>query len=285
MWKRLRRRRTWRRIVYERLTEPLHLNLLSLPVALFGSYRSKIAFDLVVRQQHAYGLLRAADTARQLGIPGLTAVELGVAAGAGLLNIAAIARRVGSLTGIRFQVVGLDSGTGMPPPRDHRDHPELYQEGDYPMDREALLGALPPGVELLIGDLADTIPRLLGALHPGAPLGFVSIDLDYYWSTKGALGIFQAEPDHYLPATIVYLDDVTLETHNSWAGELLAIREFNAENEMRKIERPRFLRSERIFKHARWIDQIYLLHVFDHPARTVDPSRRRPLAHLDNPYL
>ena len=53
-----------RRIVVERLTEPLHLNLLSLPISLFGSTRAKIAFDLLVRQQHAYGLLDAADAAR-----------------------------------------------------------------------------------------------------------------------------------------------------------------------------------------------------------------------------
>ena len=30
---------------------------------------------------------------------------------------------------------GLDTGEGMPPPRDHRDHPELYGQGWYPMDR------------------------------------------------------------------------------------------------------------------------------------------------------
>ena len=50
-----------RRILRERLTEPLHLNVASLFVAAFGSVRSKIAFDLIQRPHYAYGLLEAAD--------------------------------------------------------------------------------------------------------------------------------------------------------------------------------------------------------------------------------
>lgn len=44
----LKRAHTWRRIFYERLTEPIHLNAISLFVAAFESYRTKIAFDLPV---------------------------------------------------------------------------------------------------------------------------------------------------------------------------------------------------------------------------------------------
>jgi hypothetical protein len=28
-------------------------------------------------------------------------------------------------------VVGFDSGVGMPPPLDYRDHPDLYQQGTF----------------------------------------------------------------------------------------------------------------------------------------------------------
>src|SRR6476659_913397 len=83
----LSRRDVWRRAAVDRLAETLHLNVISLGVALFGGLRSKVAFDLLVRQQHAYGLLKAADEARARGIGRLTVVELGVAAGAGLLNL------------------------------------------------------------------------------------------------------------------------------------------------------------------------------------------------------
>lgn len=59
--RRLLERRIWGRILRERLTEPIHLNVAALAVALFGSYRRKVDFDLIMRPQHAFGLLRAAD--------------------------------------------------------------------------------------------------------------------------------------------------------------------------------------------------------------------------------
>jgi len=46
-----------------------------------------------------------------------------------------------------------------------------------------------------------------------------------------------------------------------------AINEFNRSHELRKIDRYRFLRSDRVFKNARWIDQIYVMHLLDHPWR------------------
>ena len=65
--RRLREPGTLRRIFLERLTEPIHLNLLS-AFALFGSLRTKVDFDLIVRQHTAYGLLKAADNAKELGV-------------------------------------------------------------------------------------------------------------------------------------------------------------------------------------------------------------------------
>ncbi|MBV8528590.1 MAG: hypothetical protein JOZ75_09765, partial [Candidatus Dormibacteraeota bacterium] len=41
--------RVRRRVFLERLTEPVHLNAIAAAVWAFGSYRDKIAFDLVLR--------------------------------------------------------------------------------------------------------------------------------------------------------------------------------------------------------------------------------------------
>ena len=126
------------RVLYERLPEPLHLNILSIFVALFGNYKMKIAFDLVVRQQYAFSLLKTAELAMVRGLKSVTVIEFGVAAGAGLVNICNISRNITKLTGVEFNIVGFDSGQGMPPPRDHRDHPEIFSEGSYPLiDRSA----------------------------------------------------------------------------------------------------------------------------------------------------
>ncbi len=286
LWRRrLGERRIWERILRERLSEPLHLNLLSLPVALFGSFRSKVYWDLVVRQQHAFGLLNAADKARELGIRHLTAVEFGVANGAGLLNICDIAKRITAETGVRWRVFGFDSGAGMPAPRDHRDHPELYSAGNFPMqDRSVLEGRLPDFASLIIGDLTETAPAALTRISPDAPLGFASIDVDYYSSTLACLEFFLGDPACYLPTVDVYADDVMFETHSRWGGEILAIIEFNEAHEHRKIESHRFIREKRLFKRPNWLSHMHTLHVLDHPARQPETALAKQRV-LDNPYL
>jgi hypothetical protein len=45
--------RVLRRVMVERLTEPLHLNMASAFVAVFGGFRAKVAFDLVYKQPYA----------------------------------------------------------------------------------------------------------------------------------------------------------------------------------------------------------------------------------------
>jgi hypothetical protein len=273
------------RVLYERFTEPLHLNILSIFVILFGSYKARIAFDLVVRQQYAFSLLKTAELARAQGLKSVTVIEFGVAAGAGLMNICNISRKITKITGIEFQIFGFDSGRGMPPPRDHRDHPEVFSEGSFPLiDRTALVRALPHNARLILGDIQKTLPHFMAGLSARSPLGFVVIDVDYYSSAKDCLNIFLGEADNYLPCTLVYLDDIGFESANPWTGELLAIREFNEENEMRKIHLFAGLRHKRLFKHTSWFDQVYLLHVLDHPRRSVAGAPRE-IKVITNPYL
>lgn len=280
---RLTRKTRLKRLVYERLAEPLHLNLASVFVALFGSFRAKVEFDLIIRQQFAWPILRAADQARKLGLSKVTLAEFGVASGAGLLNMCKIAASVTKATGIEFEIYGFDTGTGMPPAIDHRDHPELWQESDFPMDVERLTRALPPFCHLMIGDVGVTIPSFLAGLSPSAPLAFVSLDVDYYSSSIRALEVFKGEPMQYLPMVTVYLDDIVVESANPWCGELLAVNEFNAENGLRKIAPFPMLRAQRLFKAPRWIDQMYVAHILDHPTR--QPRVTRPAHVIPNEYV
>jgi hypothetical protein len=279
-----RRKEIWQRLAVERLTEPLHLNLIAPFVAIFGGLRSKIAFDLLLRPQHAYGLLNAADQARKRGIDSLTVVELGVGGGTGLLNLCSLAQRVTKETGVKFEIVGFDTGTGMPPPIDHRDHPELYREGFFPMDRARLERALPPNARLVIGDIGVTIDDFVASLGPSSPLGFATLDVDYYSSSTVALRLFTGQPDCYLPWLEIYVDDLHEASHSEFAGELLAIHEFNAAHELRKIERDTRLPYSRVFKHAEWLSHMFKLHVFDHPERR-DVSTPDDVLVIDNPYL
>jgi hypothetical protein len=273
------------RVLYERFPEPLHLNILSIFVALFGNYKMRIACDLGVRQQYAFSLLKTAELALAQGLRSVTVIEFGVAAGAGLVNICEISRNITRLTGVDFEIFGFDSGTGMPPPRDHRDHPEIFSEGSFPLiDRSALMRALPHNARLILGDIEETLPSFIARLSANSPVGFVVIDVDYYWSAKECLNVFLGAADKYLPWTLVYLDDVGFESANPWAGELLAVREFNEENEMRKIHLFTGLRHKRLFKHTSWFDQVYLLHVLDHARRNVTGAPKE-IRVLTNTYL
>jgi hypothetical protein len=277
------RKQLWK-VFVERGTEPIHLNLLALLIALFGSYRAKVEFDLIIRQQYAFPILFAADFAKRCGLKAITVIEFGVAGGAGLLNMCQIAEKTQKVTGIEIRVLGFDSGMGMPPAVDYRDLPETFQEGDFPMDVERLTQSLPAFAKLVIGDLDDTVPAFLATASAETPIGFVSIDVDYYSSAIKALRVFSAEPDRYLPIVPVYFDDIGVDGSNPWTGELLAIREFNRDNEFRKLAPFTLLRSRRVFKNPQWIDRMFAGHIHDHPLRS--PAVRRQEKYvLANEYI
>ncbi len=160
--RKFREPRIWKRVFLERLTEPLHLNFLSLFVGIFGNIRQKTAFDLVLRQHNAFSILGAATDAKSSGLGKLCVVEFGVAAGAGFLNMCEIAKRVTESTGVDIKVFGFDTGKGMPKAIDYRDHPDLYREGDFPMDVTQLQKRVPSNGGLILGELSETVPAFLG---------------------------------------------------------------------------------------------------------------------------
>ncbi len=273
----------WERALRDRLAEPLHLNLASAFVSLFGSFRAKVAFDLVDRRRYAFCVLKAADYAKAMGVPKIYAVEFGIAAGAGLVNLAQIGQQVTKATGVEIGLVGLDSGTGMPRPADYRDYPEEFVEGDFPLpDRALVQRNVPPGTRLVYGPIAETAGSFLDELD--APIGFVSLDLAFYSSTVDAMRALLGPADRYLPMTLVYLGAVLMDSANPAVGELLAVAEFNRDHPLRQVHPFTALREKRIFKNGAWLNQIHTLHVLDHPRRSgVDPLRRDTWV-LANPY-
>ncbi|HVN29697.1 MAG TPA: hypothetical protein VMT64_14465, partial [Candidatus Binataceae bacterium] len=179
------------RLLSGRLAEPLHLNLAAAFVGLFGSYRSRVAFDVVRRPEYALGMLQAADRAGSAGLRRIIAIEFGVASGAGLLAMCRIAEETTRCTGVAIEIVGFDGGVGLPAPIDYRDHPDLWIKGDYPMpDRDRLLRALPPNARIIFGPLTDTVPRFVESMTPDRPIGFASVDVDLYSSAHECLQVF-----------------------------------------------------------------------------------------------
>lgn len=288
MYRKLLSRRIWHRVYLERLGEPFCYNFVAIPVMLFGSYRQRIAYDLIPRQPYACGMELASRIAKKYGVTEVIAIEFGVAAGQGLLNLVDIAEHLTSETDIAFRIVGFDAGNGMPAPCDYRDHPELYKAGDYPMyDAKSLQERLPSNAALYIGDVRETVPRFLASLGSEARIGFISVDLDYYSSTANALNVLLHDERHYLPQVVCYFDDIGSIDHNPFCGERLAIEEFNTRHHHRKLAQLSQLRHSRVFQRAPWIDQMFFAHVFDsqyrHPDRLA--TRKPKAAILRNPYI
>jgi len=232
-----------------------------------GDFRERERFDLVARPHYAYGVLRAADLALYFGQRETTVCEFGVASGAGLVNLVELAARVERETGVRFRVVGFDTGAGLPPVEGAKDHPEIWAGGDFAMEtREALVARIGGRAELVFGDIGDTVEGFVRTLSPSTPLGFASIDVDIYSGSKSALRCLDGAAELYLPAIPMYFDDVAFFFANDWCGELASIHEFNAERAERKIGTDRSLPGARPLV-APWHRGMYVCHVLDHPAR------------------
>ena len=272
-------------LLRSRMPYPLHLNFISMVSFLFGNVSARVKYDNYRLAHYAYGVFEGARRAKLLGHPEISVVEFGVANGRGLMAMALYAKKVAQHFNIKINVLGFDSGVGMPQARGYKDHPEIYATGDFPLqDREKLLSILPANSQLIILDLINSD----WTEHLKHPLAFMSVDVDYYSSTIAVLeNLSGIKSDMLLPNTLIYFDDIQLPNHNPYQGELLAIEEFNAGNQLRKIvSHSKVLRTTRRLKHALWINQIFQLHTLDHRIRNEEyRAPGDPVAILSNKYL
>jgi len=224
--------------------------------------------DKIGRPPYAFGLWLATLQAARLGVSTMKVFEFGVATGVGLINLCEICAKMTESTGMKYEIYGFDSDVGMPPlSGGYKDHPELWHQGQFLVDHNKIREKLPSNAQLISGDIANTINGFCDKyLSVDSPVGFVAVDVDLYSSTLSVFELFKRDnPEFYLPVTIMYFDDINdLLSNNAWCGELLAIREWNEEHELRKMEE---LRVRQNHSPAGWHDHIYGLHMLDHPVR------------------
>ena len=235
-----------------------------------GSIHTRMRYDIIAQPWYAFGVYYSAMLAKQLGLPAISVIELGVAGGRGLVALEHLAIQIEREVGVAISVLGFDSGKGMPPPTDYRDMPHVWGEGFYSMD-EAKLRARLSRAELVLGDVGETIPQVL-ARDNFPPIGFVAFDLDYYSSTMTAFSLFEGPAATHLPRVYCYFDDVTGSEWmcmSEFVGELAAMKEFNEHHRHQKIGQLVNLRLERA-KPAKWNEQIFVFHDFSHPLYTMN---------------
>lgn len=219
-------------------------------------FSTRLAYGKTPRPPYAYGMYQAALLAERLGLSKISAIEFGVAGGIGLLAMEKIAQEVEKEVSVEFEIYGFDTGSGLPEPIDYRDLPYIFRRGDYKMD-EAKLRARLNHAKLVIGNVSDTVPSFFENYNP-APIGFVSIDLDFYSSTVDALILFDMNYQYMLPRVFCFFDDIIssdLAIHNEWVGELRAIKEFNEKHKLRKIAPIYGLRHHRNLEKS-WSEKV-----------------------------
>jgi hypothetical protein len=225
------------------------------------SAATRALWDISDRPAYLVGVHYAARRAAREGVGAIAAIEFGVAGGDGLLALEREAAAVEEELGVAIKVYGFDNGpAGLPAfIGDHRDHPDKWKPGDFPMDEALLRSRLGPRTTLILGDVADTVPRFF--VDPGVPpVGFVAFDLDLYSSTASALRILSLPGKRTLDHVPVYFDDVEHSISHRFAGELLAIDEFNRANDHVKIDRWRGIECDRPFPEASFLRKMYMVH-------------------------
>lgn len=235
----------------------------------------RVHLDEYPYPHYAYGVLVAAMQARMLGHDTTTVIEFGVAGGNGLVALEAASREIGAELGVRVDVLGFDNVEGMPESTDVRDMTYWFRPAAFKMDEPALRARLSAETRLFPGLIKDTVPQATAALR--GPIGFVSIDMDYYSATVDILRIFEAAPETRMPRVVVYADDIfgyhDLNIMGTSVGEERAFAEFNANHSDQRIEPIRGLRYKRPIP-AMWNEKMFALHDLAHPdySKPINPT-------------
>jgi hypothetical protein len=192
------------------------------------------------------------------------AAKFGCGGGKGLVSAEKHIVEVEKIFSVKIELYGFDAGGGLPAPKDYRDFPHYFKEGLYIMDRNALESKLNIA-KLVIGDVKDTCATFFSKYN-AAPVGCIFHDLDYYSSTRDAFELFEAQASNFLPRVFMYFDDIYGD--NTWlvtqfAGELLAIDEFNEKHETKKIAPNRHMSI--VYNNTWWAHHMYIYHDFTHP--------------------
>lgn len=228
------------------------------------SYQDRLSVNWVDRPHYGHCIFEGAQLASRLNIPRISVLEFGCGGGNGLVSAERHIAEIHKLFPVEIELYGFDTGTGMPAAKDYRDFPYYFKPGLYRMDPAALQRRLKFG-KLVLGDVKETCRKFFSEYDP-APVGCVFFDLDFYSSTADALRLFEADPLHFLPRIYMYFDDIKgshVWALSEFAGELLAIQEFNDQHPSKKIAANRSMRL--YYPEQWWADQIYIYHDYQHP--------------------
>ena len=229
------------------------------------SYQERLKFCAVRRPHYGHCIFEAAQLATRLKYPKISVIEFGCGGGNGLIDAEMHIAEITRVFPLEIELYGFDTGAGLPVAEDYRDFPHYFKPGLYSMNQSTLEQRLKIA-KLVIGDVRETCKTFFSD-HKPAPVGCVFHDLDFYSSTSAALALFDADSSLFLPRVYMYFDDVI--GSNTWAvsefaGEPLAIEEFNKAHSSKKIAANRRMPLE-YPDQWEWTHQVFIYHDFRHP--------------------
>jgi hypothetical protein len=240
---------------------PLRIFVRALLKRMPVSVRTRALWEVSRRPAYLLGIAAAARQAIKQRVPEISVIEFGVAGGDGLVALQEDAAAAEKEFGVGIRVYGFDIGNAGLPSfiGDYRDHPDAWRTGDFSMDEDALRSRLADRTHLILGNVRNTVPEFFASFE-APPIGFVSFDLDLYSSTRDALRILALPDTRMLWHVPLYFDDIDFLFNHRFAGELLAIDEFNRLNEEVKIDRWYGVRAGRPFPERPFLDKLYVAH-------------------------
>ena len=208
-------------------------------------------------------IYETSKNAIKLGFNEINVVELGVAGGNGIKSILKYKRKIEKILDIKINIVGFDTGTGLPNSDLKEDLPYFWKQGDYTNINLKGLEKEDSSIKIYEGNISSTIDKYI--FENKIKIGLIFFDLDLYSSTKLFLDKIPAlsEKKLLLPRVFCYFDDLFVAdyTLNDINGEPLAIKEFN--NQFKKIKLGKTFDHITDFKFPLAKGQIYTLHDFE----------------------
>jgi hypothetical protein len=198
--------------------------------------------------------------AKKLGYSEVSILELGVAGGNGIISLENYKKKIEKILKIKITIYGFDSEQGLPEPESYKDLGFFWKKGLFQVDKNLLEKKIDS--QIIYGDIRNTVDEFV-TLSP-KNISAIFFDLDYYSSTKNFLKQIKKLQYFLCPRVYCYFDDVFDINYGicEFNGELLAIKEFNEENNEIKIANT--LDSINDFKFPLAKNMLWVMHNFSH---------------------
>ncbi len=207
-------------------------------------------------------IFETSKNAIKLGFNEIDIIELGVAGGNGIKSILKYKRKIEKILKIKINIIGFDSGTGLPESGIKEDLPFFWKQGDYTNRNIKNLENEDRCIKIFEGNISLTLDQYIS--EKKSKIGLIIFDLDLYSSTKIFLDKIPelSKRNLLLPRVFCYFDDLFVSDYvlNDINGEPLAIKEFN--NQFEDLKLGKTLDHITDFKFPLGKGLIYTLHDF-----------------------